>query len=198
MGSGGERSEGPRWLDQEETAARVALAAMVVALPAALDAQLRRDAGIGYLDHQVLGWLSMTPDHTARMSVLAEMATVSQSRLSRIATRLENRGWIRRCPDPDDGRGTLAELTGEGWDTVVAAAPGHVAELRRLLLDQLSAAQVGQLEQIARWVLEAAAPDSYLRVPDVRAAPGAPGRADPHCPGVLAYDCSQMSDPSGL
>jgi DNA-binding MarR family transcriptional regulator len=168
--------EEPHWLDEAETAAWVALAGMLVALPAALDAQLRRDAGIGHLEYQVLSWLSMTPDRAARMSVLAEMAAVSQSRVSRIAARLERRGLLRRGADPDDGRGTLAELTAAGWDAVVVAAPGHAAEVRRLVLGRLSAAQVGQLEQIARRVLGAVLPDRCVRVPappDRAPVPGA-------------------------
>lgn len=159
--------EEPRWLDEAETAAWVAVAAMLLALPAALDAQLRRDAGIGHLEYQVLSWLSMTPDRTARMSVLAEMAAVSQSRVSRIVGRLEHKGLLRRSADPDDRRGTLARLTVAGWDAVVAAAPGHVAEVQRLVLGRLSTAQVGQLEEIARRVLGGVLPDRCIRVPAV-------------------------------
>ena len=38
----------PRWLDAEERQAWRALASALVRLPAALDAQLRRDAGISH------------------------------------------------------------------------------------------------------------------------------------------------------
>ena len=38
----------PRWLDAEETQAWRALASTLIRLPAALDAQLRRDAGISH------------------------------------------------------------------------------------------------------------------------------------------------------
>jgi DNA-binding MarR family transcriptional regulator len=152
-------------LDEEETAAWVALAGMMAALPAALDAQLRRDAGMGLADYQVLSWLSMSPGRATRMTVLAEMATISQSHLSRVAARLEHRGWLRRVPDPDDGRGTLAELTEAGWETVCRAAPGHVAEVQRLVFGNLPATRVRQLEQISRTVLEAARPGYCMRIP---------------------------------
>ena len=154
-----------RWLDEAETAAWVALAGMAAALPAALDSQLQRDAGIGFVDYQVLSWLSMAPARTARMSVVAEMATISQSHACRVVARLERRGWVRRVPDPDDGRGTLAELTEAGWRTVVAAAPGHVSQVQRLVFDNLSATQVAHLEQIGRRVLGAIHPGHCMRVP---------------------------------
>ena len=44
----------PRWLDAEETQAWRVLARTLVRLPAALDAQLRRDAGISHFEYQVL------------------------------------------------------------------------------------------------------------------------------------------------
>lgn len=72
-------------------------------------------------------------------------------------------------PDPDDGRSTLALLTDVGWEKVVATAPGHVAEVRRLVLDPLSRGQVRQLREIAGRIQQAAHPDGCspaLRVPD--------------------------------
>ena len=51
----------PRWLDDEESQAWRALASALVGLPAALDAQLRRDAGISHFEYQVLALLSETP-----------------------------------------------------------------------------------------------------------------------------------------
>ncbi|MGY1605304.1 MarR family winged helix-turn-helix transcriptional regulator [Geodermatophilus sp. SYSU D00815] len=65
----------------------------------------------------------------------AGLANGSLIRLSRTVDRLERRGWVTRRPDPDDGRSTLAVLTDAGWDEVVATAPGHVAEVRRLAFD---------------------------------------------------------------
>ena len=68
------------------------------------------------------------------MSELATMAEGSLPRLSQVAARLEQRGWVRRTPDPADGRYTLATLTDQGRAKVTEAAPGHVQEVRRLVL----------------------------------------------------------------
>ncbi len=154
--------DSPRWLRPPQTDAWIALVATQVWLPAALDAQLQRDAGITFVEYQVLSWLSMQPGRVARMSEVAPLAHVSLSHLSRIVTRLERRGWLRREPDPSDGRATLAILTDEGWDKVVATAPGHVEEVQRLVFDNLTDAQVRQLREIGERILSAAKPDLVL------------------------------------
>ncbi|WP_433579073.1 MarR family winged helix-turn-helix transcriptional regulator [Nocardia brasiliensis] len=55
--------------------------------------------------------------------------------------RFEAREWIVRRIDPSDGRYTLATLTGAGRQQVVDSAPGHVAQVRRLVFDPLTTAQ---------------------------------------------------------
>ncbi|MCX5208805.1 MarR family winged helix-turn-helix transcriptional regulator [Kitasatospora sp. NBC_00240] len=151
-------TEEPSWLDIEEQETWLAMAGMLVRFPAALDAQLQRDAGISHFEYQVLAGLSMTSERTLRMSDLAEFAACSLSRLSHTAKRLEAKGWLTRTPDPSDGRYTLAVLTDAGWDKVTATAPGHVAEVRRLLIDPLTKAQYKQLREIGRRVNDAIGP----------------------------------------
>jgi len=149
----------PRWLDADERESWLALARLLVRLPAALDAQLRRDAGLTHFEYQVMAALSEQDDRSLRMSTLASFADGSLSRLSQVVTRLERRGYVERFPDPDDGRYTLARLTDAGWDKVVATAPGHVEEVRRLVLDPLTAAQVRALRSIGDRVNRAINPD---------------------------------------
>lgn len=148
-----------RWLDPEEHQAWFALVSLLARLDQSLDAQLRRDAGVSHFEYTVLAALSEAPERTLRLSDLAFVAEGSLSRLSNVITRLEKRHWVRRYPDPQDGRYTLATLTEEGWDKVVASAPGHVAEVRRLVFDPLSRSQVGQLTAIARRIVRAIDPD---------------------------------------
>ena len=145
----------PRWLTDDETQSWLALAGVLVRLPAELDAQLQRDAGISHFEYQVLAGLSEAPDRTLRMSELALFANGSLSRLSHVAKRLEDRGWLRREPDPDNGRFTVATLTEAGWAKVVGSAPAHVATVRRLVFDPLTPAQVRQLHEIGHRILAA-------------------------------------------
>lgn len=153
----------PRWLGHDELATWMSLARLLIRLPAALDAQLLRDAGVSHFEYQVLAGLSESPDRSMRMSVLAALADGSLSRLSQVVSRLERRGWVTRSPDPVDGRYTLATLTDEGWDKVVATAPGHVETVRRLVFDPLTAAQQRQLGSIGRRIGAAVGPDDACR-----------------------------------
>jgi DNA-binding MarR family transcriptional regulator len=154
-----EDTQEPRWLDEDQQQAWTSLVGIMLRLPAALDRQLQRDAGISSFEYQALSGLSTAPDRTMRMSELAALTEGSLSRLSQVVARLEKRGWIRRTPDPADGRYTLAILTDTGWDTVVAAAPGHVAEVRRLVFDPLTKAQQRQLRDIGQRIMRTMATD---------------------------------------
>jgi DNA-binding MarR family transcriptional regulator len=154
--------EEPRWLTAEEQQTWFALMAVLTWLPDALDAQLQRDAGISHFEYQVMAMLSMSPQRTRRMSEVAALANGSLPRLSRTVDRLDRRGWVTRRPDPDDGRATLAVLTDAGWDKVVATAPSHVTEVRRLVLDPLTKAQVRDLHEIADRIRQVVQPAGWL------------------------------------
>lgn len=156
------RSGEPRWLDDDEERAWLALVAVVVTLPTALDGQLQREAGLTLFEYLVLASLSDQPERSLRMSELAVLTNGSLPRLSQVVTKLEQRGWVRRRPDPDDGRCTRCLLTAEGMRTLEEAAPGHVAAVRRLVFDPLTRAQVGQLRDIHLRIKSAVAPDSPL------------------------------------
>ena len=151
----------PRWLDAEEMQAWLALTRVLIRLPAALDAQLHRDAGISHFDYQVLALLSEAPGRTRRMSELATQAEGSLPRLSQVVARMERRGWIRRTPDPADGRYTLATLTDQGLAKVTEAAPGHVEEVRRLVFDPLTKTQPRQLHEIGGRIVRAIDADDH-------------------------------------
>jgi len=52
-------------------------------------------------------------------------------------------------------------LTEAGYQLVVSAAPGHMAEVRRLLFDRLSREQLEQLTEVTHNALEALADEGY-------------------------------------
>jgi len=155
------------WLTPEQHRAWVSILGLTQALPAALDAQLKRDAGMNCFEYHVLARLSEAPGHTMRMTALAVLAQGSLSRLSHAVTRLEKSGWVARRPSLENGRHIEAQLTPAGWKKVQRVAPGHVREVRRLVVDVLTPTQLTQLRRAARAVVEAAAPgwlDSELVV----------------------------------
>ena len=126
-----------------------------VLLPAALDRQLREDTGIPHAYYQILANLSAAPGASMRMTDLARMVGTTTSRLSHAVASLEQRGWVRRQACPSDKRGQVACLTELGMDTLREAAPGHVAEVRRLVFDHLSDDEIAQLRAITAKVLPA-------------------------------------------
>jgi DNA-binding MarR family transcriptional regulator len=139
----------PKWLTPSQLEAWQALTLMLARLPTALEAQLQRDSRLSYVEYYVLAGLSEQPDHAMRMSELAVLTNAELSRLSHLITRLQKRGYVRREPDPDDGRYTNAVLTDAGYDVVVAAAPGHVAAVRELVMDALDETALAALQNSA-------------------------------------------------
>lgn len=151
-----------RWLSDDEMTAWVRLAGVLELLPAALDSQLRRDADLTQFEYYVLAMLSEAPERTLRMTELASRTTSTLPRLSHVAKRLADRGLVERFPCPGDGRATNVRLTEGGWMKLEASAHGHVAHVRNLVFDHLTAEQVAQLAAIAGAVLARLDPDGIV------------------------------------
>jgi DNA-binding MarR family transcriptional regulator len=150
-----------RWLSAEEQAAWRSFVDGVRGLFDVLDRQLQADSNLPHSYFEVLIPLSEADCRTMRMSELAEAARSSRSRLSHAVARLEERGWVRRLDCPTDRRGQLAQLTDAGFAVVEAAAPGHVAAVRKYLIDRLSPEQLKVLGEIGQ-VLLASTSDTDL------------------------------------
>ena len=151
------------WLDAEERGAWLSLVRVMVRLPPLLDSQLERSAGLTFFGYTILAILSEQPDRNLRMSRLATLTNSSPSRLSHAARHLEFRGLLVREPDPDDGRCIRAVLTGAGWEAVAAAAPGHVAAVRDLVLDALDTEQIGAWRDANERILQRVDPEQTTR-----------------------------------
>ncbi len=144
----------PRWLTPEQQAAWRRLVEVLVKVPAALETQLQRDAGLTHMGYLVMMTLSEHPERRLPMSHLAKRACASLSRLSHVVARLEEKGWIRRERDRGDGRVQIAALTDEGYAKVVATAPGHAEAVQQLIFDRLTTAQVRQLSKLTEALLD--------------------------------------------
>lgn len=159
-----------RWLDDDELDTWIRFIAVVELLPGILDSQLRRDADLTHFEYLVLAMLSEAPDRTLRMTALAARTSATLPRLSHVISRLEERGLVRRAPCPGDRRATNVEPTAGGWDAVVAAAPGHVENVRRHVIDALTPEQVAQLGGIADAMLARIDPTGAMTEPYRRPA----------------------------
>jgi DNA-binding MarR family transcriptional regulator len=80
------------------------------------------------------------------------------SRLSHAVSRLEEQGWVVRRASHQAGRRSEAALTEAGWRKIQQTAPGHVREVRRLVIDTLTPDQIKVLGESARQVVAAIDP----------------------------------------
>ena len=154
----------PRWLTPAQLDAWKSVTLMLARLLTALETQLQRDAQLSYVEYYVLAGLSDQPDHTMRISELAELTNAELSRLSHLITRLQRRGLVRREPDQNDGRYTNAVLTDAGYNHLVVAAPGHVATVLELVIDALDDTALSALQDSAERIT--------ARINDARAVSG--------------------------
>lgn len=152
----------PRWLTPEEREAWVRFSAVLELLPAALDAQLSRDAELTHFDYFALAMLSEAPGRVLRASALAARTNATLPRLSKVISRLETRGFVSRYPCPEDKRATNVALTQSGWEKVVATAPGHVENVRAIVIDALTPEQVAQLSAISAALLSRLDPEGKM------------------------------------
>lgn len=137
------------WLTPEEKDAWTGLVSLILLMPGRLEAPLQAASGLTLFEYLTLSQLSEAPDRRIRMSELAFLANGSLSRLSNVVKRFEQRGWVTRAPDPDDGRYTVASLTDDGYAVVSDAAPAHVRAVREAFLDHVSAADGRALARVA-------------------------------------------------
>jgi DNA-binding MarR family transcriptional regulator len=145
--------DGTRWLDQDEQRAWRAYMRMRTLLNARLVRELWRDSGLSEADYDVLSTLSEIQGRRLRLQELAAHMAWSKSRLSHHITRMEQRGLVTRQGCGDDGRGAVVALTDAGVHAIEAAAPAHVAAVRRHFIDRLSPEQLHALAGIAETVV---------------------------------------------
>ena len=151
--------QGELWLSHEQLREWKSLMALLMTMPARLDAQLKQDAGLNLFEYQILVGLSEAPERLQVMSDLAIQTRGSLSRLSHAISRLEAAGWVQRRSCGGAGRRTEALLTTAGWRKLQQAAPGHVREARRLVIDALTAEQLEDLGTAARRIVAVANPE---------------------------------------
>ncbi|GLY22375.1 MarR family transcriptional regulator [Micromonospora sp. NBRC 101691] len=142
-----------RWLDDDEQRAWRAYLQMQNRLTARLGRQLQQDSGLSLADYDVLVALTDADEGRLRPFALQRQLEWEQSRLSHHLSRMQRRGLVDREGCPGDRRGAFVVLTPAGREAIEAAAPGHVATVRKFFLDQLDRDEVATLERFATRVL---------------------------------------------
>ena len=122
-----------------------------------LDRQLQRDAGMPHAYYGILVGLSESTDGRALMSEVAAFMGFSPSRLSHAVAKMEQYGWVRRTPCPDDRRSTFASITRAGRAALAAAAPSHVDFVREVVFAPLNGDEQHELRNACERIIAALA-----------------------------------------
>ena len=138
----------PRRLDDDELATWLPIIRFVQLLPQVLDRALKDEVGLNHARYAILVTLAGQGEEAVTMTELARIAGLSRSRLSHALDSLEERGWVERTSCSTDKRTLSATLTPAGREMLRTAAPVHVAQIRELILDPLSAEDRQRLQDI--------------------------------------------------
>jgi DNA-binding MarR family transcriptional regulator len=96
------------------------------------------ESSLTQAEYDVLLTVTRAPDMTARLRDVTANMLISQPSVSRLVDRMAARGLIAKCPDPEDGRGSLVRATDAGASTFRKVASAHgrsIAERMSLLSD---------------------------------------------------------------
>ncbi|WP_280498444.1 MarR family winged helix-turn-helix transcriptional regulator [Nocardia farcinica] len=129
-----------RWLDADEMRAWEAFLGAGALVNREIEQHLKRE-GLSHPQYETLVRLSAAPQARLRMTELADALFTSKSGLSYQIGQLEKAGYVRREAADADDRGVLAVLTPAGRERLAEVAPGHVATVRRSLIDVLTEQQ---------------------------------------------------------
>ncbi len=143
-----------RWLDDREQRAWRSLMAMQESLAEFLERQLRSRCGLSNADYQVLAHLSEASEGRLRSFELTQLLRWEKGRLSQHVGRMQTRGLVSRERCLDDRRGAVVAITSRGRELIETAAPQHVADVRSVIIDQLTATELATLTAIADKVRE--------------------------------------------
>lgn len=142
-----------QWLDDREATAWRGLQFMQMRLEAALSRQLSAESSLSLQDFVVLVALTDHPDARLRAFELANTLGWDKTRLSHHLKRMRNRGLVENQACPTDRRGYFVAVTTRGREAIEAAAPGHVATVRRLFLDLVTDDELDTIVQLTSRVL---------------------------------------------
>lgn len=133
------------WLDPQEMRAWRTFIDGSDRLMEVLNRSLQAKHGLTMDDYRILVLLSEAPGRALRMSDLALGIVASRSKLTHQIRRLESAGLVEREECSSDKRGVLALLTPTGLTRLEQAAPDHVADVRKFMIDAMTVRQLRML-----------------------------------------------------
>jgi DNA-binding MarR family transcriptional regulator len=115
-----------RFGDSRAMAAATSIMRAQQILLAELDGQLRPH-GLTFARYEALVLITFSREGALPLRVIGQRLMVHPTSVTNIIHRLERQGLVARRPNPDDGRGTLAEITPEGRALVAVATKDLMA-----------------------------------------------------------------------
>jgi DNA-binding MarR family transcriptional regulator len=143
-----------QWLSPAEQHTWRAFIRLHQKLTATLSQDLQARSKLSGPDYEVLVALTDVPEGRLRPQDLAKAIEWEQSRLSHQIARMAKRGLVAREDCAEDGRGVFVAITAAGRKVVEAAAPKHVATVRRLVIDVLTPDELATLGELYGRILE--------------------------------------------
>src|SRR3712207_2616234 len=101
----------------------------------ALERELQARHGLSVTEFEALQRMAEKTADGCRLQELVDDVHMSQSALSRLISRLEDRGLVHRNPCATDRRGMFACITDAGRDVVAQAEPTQAEVLARVLAE---------------------------------------------------------------
>ena len=144
-------ADGP-WLTDREQSAWRGFLAMQQQVNRRIAQDLQRETGLSLADYVVLVRLSEAPGQTLRAIDLAAATDWEKSRLSHQIGRMTERGLIAKELCGNTRHAHIA-LTPHGRSVIEAAAPLHVAHVRRLFVDALTPEQIDALADVSTTIV---------------------------------------------
>jgi DNA-binding MarR family transcriptional regulator len=139
-------------LSERELRAWRAFFQMQEVLRSRIEQQLQAGSGLSNADYTVLVALSEAPGGRLRAYELSHELGWEKSRLHHQLTRMCKRGLVERRSGAS--RAMYAVITTEGRTALERAAPSHAQEVRRLVIDRLTAVQIDHLAEISHAILD--------------------------------------------
>lgn len=151
-----EERDGTKYLQRDHANAFLGLIRASDSVFRALDRSLQDGHGISLHEYEVLLFLAVfSTDQTMMMTELRRRTPLSQSRVSRVVSGLEDQGLVLRTTDPTDKRAITVTLTHQGLQKYRSAQDRHLRDLDQYLFSVLTEREIHQLAAISTKILTA-------------------------------------------
>lgn len=147
--------DGKRIVTSGRWAWRTLLGVYAVLMPR-FEASMTDKVGIDLQTYDVLLHTYEGGKGGIRMTALAQDVLISKSGLTSVVDKLEERGWMKRIPDPDDRRATRLMLTRSGKAILDRAMKIHIEDVRALFSAHLTDKEDSLVSEILGRVRDAA------------------------------------------